>query len=161
MGKIELEAYYPYSIENVWEALTRPEALEQWLMKNEGFEPVQGKKFNFYAKPVMGWDGKARCEVLEVEKPHRIVWSQCGNDEGKDPFIMTWTLKQEGPGTRLTLLHEGIPNSLKGILIKKMMGKGWKGMFEKRIPLVLQYAAQKGWGQFPRDRRLAETDCHA
>jgi uncharacterized protein YndB with AHSA1/START domain len=160
MGKIELEAFYPYPIEHVWSALTEPESLAQWLMRNEDFRPVKGQKFRFYAKPVLGWDGKARCEILEVDKPRRLVWSQCGNDEGKDPFTITWTLREEGKGTRLILLQEGI-HGLKGVLIKKLMGKGWKRMFDRRIPLVLEYADRNGWDKFPRDRKLLESDCHA
>jgi uncharacterized protein YndB with AHSA1/START domain len=160
MAKLELEAYYPFPIGHVWGALTEPGALDQWLMRNENFKPVAGQKFKFFAKPVMGWDGTARCEILEVDKPHKLVWTQCGNDEGKDPFTITWTLEEEGEGTRLTLLHEGF-KGIKGLAIKKFMGEGWKRMLDQRIPLVLRYAAQKGWGQFPRDRRLAETDCHA
>ncbi len=159
MAKLELEAFYPYPIEHVWNALTEPAALEQWLMRNEDFKPVKGQKFRFYAKPVMGWDGTARCEVLGVEKPHKLCWSQAGNDEGKDPFIITWTLKEEGNGTRLTLLHEGF-KGLRGLAVKKFMGEGWKRMFAQRIPLVLQYAAQNGWDKFPKDRRLVESDCH-
>lgn len=157
--RIELESFYPYPIEHVWSALTEPAALEQWLMRNEGFQPVKGQKFRFYAKPVMGWDGTARCEILEVDKPHKIVWTQAGNDEGKDPFLITWTLQEEGQGTRLTLLHEGF-KGLRGFAVKKFMGEGWKRMFEQRIPLVLEFARLKGWGQFPKDRRLAESDCH-
>ena len=159
MAQFELEAFYPYPIEHVWKALTEPAALEQWLMRNENFKPVKGQKFQFYAKPVMGWDGKARCEILEVDNPHKLRWSQAGNEEGKDPFIITWTLREEGNGTRLTLLHEGF-KGLKGQIIKKFMGEGWKRMFNQRIPLVLEYASQNSWEKFPNDRRLVESDCH-
>lgn len=69
MGRIELEAFYPYPIEEVWKALTEADALAQWLMLNEGFEPLIGKKFKFRAKPVMGWKGIAYCEILKVERP--------------------------------------------------------------------------------------------
>ena len=158
MAKIELEAFYPYPIDHVWGALTTSESLAQWLMKNT-FKAEVGYKFNFWAKPVMGWDGKARCVVLEVDKPHKLSWSQCGNDEGKDPFIITWTLKEEGKGTRLSLVHDGI-HGLQGVLIKKFMGAGWKRMFDERIPLVLEYAVKNGWNQFPKDRKLIPSDCH-
>ncbi len=155
--KIELESFYPYPIEHVWTALTNPESLAQWLMENN-FKAEKGYPFQFKAKPMMGWDGIARCVVLEIDKPHQLSWSQCGNDEGKDPFIITWTLQEEGKGTRLSLVHDGI-KGLKGILIKKVMGAGWKRMFEKRIPMVLEYAKQKGWCDFPKGRKLMPQDC--
>ncbi len=158
MAKIELEAFYPYPIEHVWSALTEPEALYQWLMENESFKPVVGQKFKFRAKPMAGWDGIARCEILEVDKPHKLSWSQCGNDEGKDPFHITWTLKVEGTGTRLTLVHDGL-KGLRGFVLKKIMGPGWKRMFDHRIPMVLEYTLQKGWHSFPEGRRLIPQDC--
>lgn len=140
MAKIELEAFYPYPIEQVWEAIVRPEFLAQWLMKNEGFEPVVGCKFLFKAKPVMGWKGTAYCEVLEVERPHRIRWSQAGEEGQPDPFIITWTLTSEGPGTRLALVHDGL-TGLRGLMVKQFMGRGWKRMFDERIPQVLRLLA--------------------
>jgi uncharacterized protein YndB with AHSA1/START domain len=159
MAKIELEAFYPYPIEHVWEALVRPEALEQWLMKNEGFEPTVGRKFLFKAKPVMGWKGTAYCEILDVEKPHLLRWSQRGEEGEAHPFIITWTLASEGKGTRLRLEHDGLVG-LRGFMVKQLMGAGWKRMFDHRIPTVLLYAQQNGWGRFPKDRRLVPADCH-
>jgi len=160
MAKIELDAFYPYPIGQVWEALVRPEALEQWLMKNEGFEPVVGKKFLFKAKPVYGWKGTAYCEVLKVEKPRLLCWSQRGEEGEKEPFIITWTLAPEGKGTRLSLVHDGL-TGLRGLMVKQFMGAGWKRMFKDRIPMLLDYAEHNGWDKFPRDRHLLPSDCHA
>lgn len=159
MAKIELESFYPYPIAHVWEALTQPESLAQWLMKNEGFKAVVGQKFQFRAKPVMGWKGIAYCEVLAVEKPHRLSWSQKGNEDSSDHFVITWTLKEENGGTRLTLVHDGL-EGLRGFMLKKFMGSGWKRMFKQRIPLVLEYAHLNGWDKFPTQRRLIVSDCH-
>lgn len=157
MGKIELDAFYPYPIEHVWNALTEPDSLSEWLMATD-FKPELGYKFKFWSKPMAGWDGTARCEVLVLEKPYKLSWSQCGNDEGKDPFIITWTLKEEGKGTRLSLVHDGL-KGIRGLLLKRIMGPGWKRMFDNRLPLVLEYAVQKGWHDFPQGRRLTPADC--
>lgn len=159
MAKFELDAFYPYPVEHVWEALVQPKALEQWLMKNEGFAAVVGRKFLFKAKPVFGWKGTAYCEVLKVEKPHLLSWSQRGEEDATDPFIITWTLSPEDGGTRLRLVHDGL-HGLRGLMLKKFMGAGWKRMFKERIPVVLEFAQHKGWSQFPEGRRLAPSDCH-
>ncbi len=159
MASIKKEAYFPYPPYQIWNALTLPDALEQWLMKNEGFQPVVGCRVKFSAQPMPGWDGVARCVVLAVDAPRMISWSQCGNDEGKDPFTITWNLQAGGAGTRLTLNHEGLKGVM-GLIQKKIMSAGWKRMFDQRIPRVLEYASLKGWDQFPKDRRLVETDCH-
>jgi uncharacterized protein YndB with AHSA1/START domain len=160
MASIEMEGYFSYPPYQVWNALTLPDALEQWLMKNEGFRPVEGCPFKFRTKPMMGWDGIARCVILWVEPARMISWNQCGNDEGKDPFTITWTLQSDGTGTRLKLNQEGFKGVL-GLAQKKIMSAGWKRMFEERLPRVLEYASKKGWDQFPPDRRLVESDCHA
>jgi uncharacterized protein YndB with AHSA1/START domain len=160
MATIEMNALYPYPIEHVWEALVQPEALAQWLMKNEGFKPEVGCKFLFKAKPVMGWKGTAYCEVLAVDKPHMLRWSQRGEEDSPEAFIITWTLQSEGSGTRLSLEHDGL-TGWRGLLVKTFMSKGWKRMFDERFPRTLQYAAKKGWHAFPEDRRLTPTDCEA
>jgi uncharacterized protein YndB with AHSA1/START domain len=160
MAKIELEAYYPFSVDHVWEALTQPESLEQWLMKNEGFKPVEGQKFQFRAKPVFGWKGIAYCEVLKVDRPRVLSWSQRGNEGSAERFVITWTLTPEGEGTRLRLVHDGL-EGLRGVMLKRFMGSGWKRMFKDRIPLVLDYARLHGWQNFPSDRRLLPSDCQA
>ena len=100
MAKIELDAFYSFPIEHVWAALTEPQSLAQWLMKNEGFRPVVGQKFLFKAKPVMGWKGVAYCEVLKVDEPHLLCWSQRGEEDAPGDFTITWTLKAEGEGAR-------------------------------------------------------------
>ena len=59
--------HFPHPAEKVWECLTTPELLSQWLMKND-FKPVVGHKFNFFTKPIpkMGFDGIVYCEVIEI-----------------------------------------------------------------------------------------------
>jgi hypothetical protein len=69
-------------------------------------------------------------------------------------------IESEGNGTRLKLVHDGL-TGLRGILVKQFMGAGWKRMFDERIPRVLLYAKQHGWGQFPKDRRPMPADCDA
>ena len=57
----------PQPPEVVWEYLTDPELLAQWLMPND-FKPEVGHKFQFGAKPKfpLGFDGRIYCEVLEI-----------------------------------------------------------------------------------------------
>lgn len=43
MRPIRLSADYPYPIEEVWESLTDPDALREWLMEND-FRPVEGDR---------------------------------------------------------------------------------------------------------------------
>jgi hypothetical protein len=61
--------------------------------------------------------------------------------------------------TGLSLEHDGL-RGVQGLMIKKFMGDGWKRMFKDRIPMVLEYAKERGWTSFPKDRSLLPSDCH-
>jgi uncharacterized protein YndB with AHSA1/START domain len=70
---ITVETDLPYPVEQVRAALTDPEALSEWVMPVEGFEPVPGQRFRFKARPMPGWDGVINGEILEVDPPQRMV----------------------------------------------------------------------------------------
>jgi uncharacterized protein YndB with AHSA1/START domain len=74
---IDLTIIYPHPIDQVWAALTSADALASWLMPND-FQPVVGHRFTFRTKPAPGFDGIVRCQVLELDPPRRIAWSQAG-----------------------------------------------------------------------------------
>src|SRR6185369_10578015 len=95
---LNLETVLPYPVEAVWEALTDPAALAEWVMPVEGFAPVVGQRFRFRAKPMPGWDGVIDCEVLTVEPPHRLVLRWQGS-QMKNPTTVTWTLTATDAGT--------------------------------------------------------------
>jgi uncharacterized protein YndB with AHSA1/START domain len=136
MAKIEMDVFYPYGVDKVWDALSEPDSLSGWYMKNEGFKAVPGQKFILRAKPVMGWKGVAYCQMLKVEKPNLISWTQSDSETGPPTFTLTWTLRAEGDGTRLTLLQDGL-SGLRGQMIKVVMGAGWKKLLQKSLPKLL------------------------
>jgi uncharacterized protein YndB with AHSA1/START domain len=95
----------------VWEYLTKPELIEQWLMKTD-FKPVVGYRFQFLFTPKEGskYDGTVNCEVLEVKPFTRLVYSWAGKTkEGGRHFNSTvvWTLVPNDNGTELQLQHTG------------------------------------------------------
>jgi len=68
---IRKEVFLPHPPEDVWLALTDPQALAEWMMPNN-FEPVVGRKFRFHVDPMPGpYPGGSECEVLEVDAPRR------------------------------------------------------------------------------------------
>ena len=105
---IAVESVLPYPIDVVWQALTDPAALADWVMPVEGFAPVVGQRFRFLAKPVPGWDGVINCEVLTVQAPERLV--------------IRWQGSRmrgfEGPG---------------GVLLALMHRFGWRRMTRRRL----------------------------
>jgi uncharacterized protein YndB with AHSA1/START domain len=99
------------SPEEVWEYLTKPELIEQWLMKND-FQPKVGHKFCFtHAVLNKGpYDGRTDCEVLEVKPCTRLSYSWKGNLKDKSRSynsVVRWTLVPNKNGTELQLRHDG------------------------------------------------------
>lgn len=91
----------------VWRALTEPALLAQWLMAND-FAPEPGHQFTFHepdAEPIV-------CTVLEVEEPRllRLRWREAEQLDS----VVTFTLSPaRGGGTRLRLVHSGLPVRLR------------------------------------------------
>jgi uncharacterized protein YndB with AHSA1/START domain len=148
---LHFEMTYPYTPEQVWAALTNSEALGQWLMPNN-FEPVIGHRFQFQTKPAPGFDGTVRCEVLEVLRPARLVYSWTGG--GIDTKLI-WTLERLPEGTRLTLDHTGF-KGLRGLLVSKILGKGWRS----KILTVNLPALLARWGGSGPVGHISEAECH-
>lgn len=106
---VRLERWYAHSPERVWNALTNPEALSQWLLPTQ-FKPVRGHRFRFTQRSrKSGKEGRAEkinCRVIEVEAPHRLAYLWQSEDD-KVPTLVTWTLEPLDAGTLLRIEHIG------------------------------------------------------
>ena len=58
------------SPQEVWEYLTKPELIEQWLMKSD-FQPILGHQFQFTSPQ----GTEHHCEVLELNPFTRLSYS--------------------------------------------------------------------------------------
>jgi uncharacterized protein YndB with AHSA1/START domain len=128
---IVIEREMPHPQEKVWRALTEGPLIEQWLMKND-FQPVVGHKFNFRAKPMAGWNGVSDCEVLVVEPPQRLSWSQnASGEQAADGLhsVVTWTLTPTGAGTHVRMEQTGFRPQDEGGY--QAMSFGWPGVLAK------------------------------
>jgi len=127
-----LETVLPYPVDVVWEALTDPAALAEWVMPVEGFAPVVGQRFRFLAKPMPGWDGLIDCEVLAIEPLRQLVIRWQGS-RMRTPTTVTWTLTAVEAGTRLRLDHQGFEGP-GGLVLAMMHRSGWGRMARRRLP---------------------------
>jgi uncharacterized protein YndB with AHSA1/START domain len=104
-----LEREFAHPPEKVWRALTQPELLAEWLMKND-FKPVVGQRFNFRADPMPGWNGVTDCEVLAVEAPRKLsyTWNASGEEAANGiKTVVTFTLTPTKTGTLLRMEQSG------------------------------------------------------
>lgn len=128
MMDLTKEAFFPHPPDDVWIALTDKYAVAEWLMPNN-FEPIEGKKFNFHVDkmPLTGFTGVTECEVLEVDRPKKLVytWVSMHKTKGKHPpMTLTWTLEPHEGGTRLTLApgRNRSPQQMVAILDEPRLG---------------------------------------
>ena len=109
--EIKQSWHFKQSLEEVWEYLTKPELIEQWLMKSD-FKPIVGHKFQFTFVPKNDnkYAGIVTCQVLEVKPFTKLSYSWNGGmKDGSRTFnsIVVWTLIPKDNGTELQLQHNG------------------------------------------------------
>ena len=95
---VVVERDLPFPPEKIWRALTQPQLIEEWLMKND-FKPVVGEHFN-----LRGDWGVVDCEVKEIEANRSLsyTWNALGLES-----VVTWTLTRTGSGTHLRMEQAG------------------------------------------------------
>ncbi|KIP52865.1 SRPBCC family protein [Leucobacter komagatae] len=120
-GTIEVDEFVPHKATRVWAALTDARELGQWFMSND-FQPEVGHEFTLDT----GRWGVTYCTVLEVDAPRRLRYSW---RNGPLDTIVTWSLVQEGAGTRILIEHRGFDTSdpLQRQAYEGMAG-GWRSM---------------------------------
>ena len=104
-SEVKQTRYLSQSPKEVWEYLTNPGILEQWLGKTD-FQPVAGHHFRF----ISSYGNDSYCEVLEVKPYVRLSYSWRKNSsKDNKPFDSTvvWTLIPGENGTELQLVHSG------------------------------------------------------
>ena len=120
-------------IDRVWHALTDSATLSKWMMfRVNDFKPEVGHTFQFRDSP--GWTGVIDCEVIEVERPHRLSYTWTSDQPGPSnqqySTVVTWLLtEEEGGVTRLRLEQSGFPSEAR----QEIGGAryGWTNMLEQ------------------------------
>lgn len=118
----------------VWEYLTQPELIAQWLMPND-FAPIVGHQFQFRTRPLpnFDFDGIAYCTVMEVKPFEKLIYSWKGgpgNGIINLDSIVEWTLFEKDGGTELQLRHSGF-KAVENMIIFSAMSDGWYRNIQK------------------------------
>ena len=142
MSEYRIVRDYPNAPEEVWQALTDPTLIPIWTSTGKGGKPVGfaavvGTRFQFVAKPTLGWNGVVDCEVLEVQEPSvlRFTWRGAPDDE---LTTVTWLLEPLARGTRLTCHHVGFIG-IRGFIMSKLLGSVRKKMLDVGVPAALVF----------------------
>ncbi|MEM7029052.1 MAG: SRPBCC domain-containing protein [Chloroflexota bacterium] len=125
---IKKERFYQYPIDQVWQALTDPQALSTWFMKAD-FKPEVGYQFTFQDKPQGKWDGILKGEVLLVEQPNQLSYTWKG-DQMKHETQVKWQLIPHNEGTLLRLEHAGF-QGFGDVVIGFFHQLGWPKHFKQ------------------------------
>ncbi len=156
---IKLKTCYEYPVETLWKALTDPDLLGKWFMKND-FVPEPGREFTFQMAPQKGWNGITYCQVIDLVLMKKIsytykgcatgekalacagIHSDAADTVGKGIFtqldtVLTFELESTCGGSCLTMKHSGY-RGLKLVIVSLIMGIGWKKQLRTRLPSVLK-----------------------
>jgi uncharacterized protein YndB with AHSA1/START domain len=140
VSEFEIVQDYPHPRDRVWQALTDPALVPRWTStgqggRPEGFVPEVGTRFRFVGRPVPGWDGVVRCEVLDADAPAllRFTWR---NKEADEPSFVTYRLEDTATGTRFTYSHTGF-RGVGGAVMSRLLHRVRRRMLSEGLPPVL------------------------
>jgi uncharacterized protein YndB with AHSA1/START domain len=129
-NEIKRTTWFSVPPQEVWEYLTKPELIEQWLGKSD-FQPIVGHKFQFTSP----YGNHSYCEVLEVKPFTRLCYSWRKNSaKDNKPFhsIVEWTIVPKNGGAELQLIHNGFM-ALEDIAPHEM---GWNTCLKQMEELI-------------------------
>ncbi|MEW2253699.1 SRPBCC domain-containing protein [Streptomyces sp. NPDC047869] len=129
---VRVDQFFPHPPAKVWRALTEPELLARWQMPGaEDFRLEVGHRYRMTSvpRPATRFSGVVEVRVLAYvpERMLALRWADA-DPAGPTDWTITWTLEQEGRGTRLFLVHEGFdPDDPAQMMARKIMNGGWRG----------------------------------
>jgi uncharacterized protein YndB with AHSA1/START domain len=124
---VVVEREMPHPPEKLWRALTQPDLMAEWLMKND-FAPIVGHRFNLRGE----WGGVLDCEVLVVEPNRELAytWNHAHDDPAFSlQSVVTFTLTPTAAGTRLRMEQAGFRTDQRQAF--GGANAGWQQMFAK------------------------------
>lgn len=120
---IEKILVLPHSPQKVWDYLTQADHLAKW------FHRPEADLANDSAFSMPGEDGDPLCwgEVQEMSAPDRLVYSFTARPMNGLMTLVTWELEPLETGTRVRLLHTGVPAGAEAFGLLVAFDKGWDG----------------------------------
>jgi uncharacterized protein YndB with AHSA1/START domain len=138
--KIRYEKFLAFPKEEIWPLISDSKLIASWLMEND-LRPEVGCQFTFRTKPAPGFDGIVYCEVLEVVKNEKLIYSWRGGPI-KKATLVKWFLHDAPGGTKLIFEHSGF-DGFAAVAISYLLGSGWKKNIYKTFEKLLTYEKEK------------------
>ena len=104
------------SVEEVWQALTNPVYIDAWGGGPSRMSDEMGKRFSLWGADIFG-------KNIEVDRLQKLKQEWYGG-KWDEPSIVTFLLEEKGNTTKLTLLHDIIPD-----YEEKKISDGWKKFY--------------------------------
>ncbi|WP_171174538.1 SRPBCC domain-containing protein [Ruegeria sp. HKCCD8929] len=121
---LEKSIYLRAEPETVWAYLTEPDRLAEWFHKPE--RPLAaGQKLEMYGTTsgdLLIWG-----EVRAARPPEYLEYTFTVKPMGDAVSVVKWTLEPVAGGTKLSLLHEGLPQGAEAFGLVLALDKGWDG----------------------------------
>lgn len=137
---VRLQRLLPASPQEVFDAWTDPESLEQWLcpgtvsLTRVELDVRVGGHFRIVMRDATK-DLVHTGEYREITPPHRLVFTWCSNGTYNQETLVTVELHPRGNKTELVLTHERLPDA-------SSAGKhedGWQDVVRKLAVYLSMY----------------------
>ena len=152
--------FFAAAPETVWAFLTEKDKLAQWFHPADK-DLKQGEDYTLLDQH----NGMTRIcwgTVMEMNAPHRLVYTFTVNPLKGALTTVTWTLEQAAEGTRLTLTHEGV-EAAAGVGIERLVDVEPDVLFvatDGPGTVLEQWSTTAAWLSMPaaRDDAVFEVD---
>lgn len=122
MTTINKSIYLAAPKEKVWAFLTEIEQVKIWFHRYD-VKLTEGAAFKIYGQDSGDQLGFGR--VLKADPHDLLEYSFAVGPMPEDNSTVTWTLQDAPGGTKLTLVHSGLPDDLEGFSLLMALDKGW------------------------------------
>ena len=120
--QIEKSIFLKASREEVWDYLTQPELLAKWFHAPK-VPLAEGQPLEMFG--TTSGDKLIWGEVRTARKPEFLEYSFTVKPMGDAVSTVQWTLTEVPGGTRLHLLHSGLPQGADAFGLTLALDKGW------------------------------------
>ena len=123
---LEKTIYLRAAPETVWAFLSDPDKLEQWFHRPNA-PLIAGQDYEMCSGSGIRISGR----VVAAEPFSRLEYTFHVPPMGGIMSTVTWTLQPVAGGTRLDLVHDGLPQGAEAFGLTLALDQGWEEHFAK------------------------------